>query len=1338
MSAVPSSRRSSKLSDRFKPGLVCQTCLILTSLPTASAGEQTLLANQAVSPTTVKNEVAQAQAQLSNQAQTPTSVQPSPQPKALPTVAKSAQEEDGAPENTLESNAQSHELTQMKAKAQELRQAIEMSSVQSSTPLEKIADVTDSTQDEPLAPKNTTPQKATSNGEVTKTNAQTAQASQTKTSEPIAPYAPPATIVPVKKTAGTKTATPKKGIQNNDVTEPQAKKSSPIESYRPPQKIVPITASAKTKNTEPQTATPQTATPQKTAQSNEVAKPQVQASQAQAPQAKKSSPIEPYTPPKTIVPVKKATGTKNTTAQKSTPKQDTQNDENKSARPQAKAPELPQFPPTIVDKSLDCVASTADVIEAIKAKAVAQIKAAQTNNNKVTKPEAKALASPQFPPINSIKSTRPLTTETDVPVLVQNIIVEANNATSQNTAQSNEVAQPQAPASALTQFPPISSIQSPTPTVVNLPESAQDTTVEPNSATPNSAAPNDEVVGVADAPIIITGISITINNRTYERASATSVRGFGYGETREEFEQWLMPLGTVLEALEVKSRQISEQELELTSKFAVARLDSSSLTNDPELGLTISVKQVKDLLKIPVRFDLQAGTIIFDLPSVTAAKTARKQKELFLDGLPTVDAPGFSIGMVEQRVSTSGNTTTRNFRPQSTLLSVGSLLGGSWYAELKQNKLFSPGDWQLNALQFLKQTPQRDFFIGAQPTFWQGLGRGDFWGVTTIGRQGFAPDIRLDRRGGADPAARIQPAFVNASLQGYAEPGTLVRLMRGGEGGVLVAEQLVDASGRYEFRNIAVGRDVDSGTNYQLLLYPQGQLSAIPRIEQARFIILPEQLPAGAAAQIISAGWRRSPIENNFFGQFTEFSSGLSQRWGVSESLTLGLGSVYDSSRLQGIGELFFQPKSTPFRFSATGFLSNKSEVQFAAAWEDYPKLSAQWSYIRSKHFYNVDFPLPWLKSWRFNFNGDTDQGSNWGLQFSQGYRGGSLYGRLALQPSGKFSWDLFQNFYRFSLSHRKTDTGTTNFASYRVNRNSSVVLEYNTLNGLASNSSRRNSQLLNAFWRYQSSNYQIDGTPMWGLELGYGLSNIRSGPYLSVATSVIPGLLLQAKYQGASSFTDVGQFSLSLVSSMGTQSGFYAGNRRLDEMRTQGGLMVQPFIDRNANGKRDSNEAIYTESTDYLKINYDFLPAHRMEEHRDRVLVRLVPGKYRVDLDPAGFPMEFQPVNTTLAVNVREGSYTPVMIPLQPVYTISGVITKPDGQPANGVRIEAINQESQESQFTLTNGAGVYYLETLQRGQYEIRINGKPLANQVVQLTENSDPLQEMNFTMNEVTSQR
>jgi hypothetical protein len=886
----------------------------------------------------------------------------------------------------------------------------------------------------------------------------------------------------------------------------------------------------------------------------------------------------------------------------------------------------------------------------------------------------------------------------------------------------------------------LKSAQPPTPNQQSQPEAIaappESVTPTPKTVAPKTVAPKT-IAQSSIAPIITTGISVKLNGRTYERSAGASIRGAGDGATREEFEQWLMPLETVLEALQIKSRKINDRELELTSKFAATRLDLNTITNDPELGLVVSVKQIEDLLKIPANFDLQESAIVFDLPNTNTAQTARAKKELFLDGLPVVNSPGFSLGMVEQRVTASG-TTTQSFRPQGTLLTVGNLLGGSWYAELRQNKVLSPRDWQLNSLQFLRQSPQRDLFVGSHPTFWRGTGSGDFWGVTTIGRQGFSPDMRLDTRGGADPAARLQPSFVNASVNGYAEPGTLVRLMRGGEGGVLVAEQVTDTDGRYEFRNIAVGRDADSGTSYELLLYPQGQLSATPRIERPRFILLPEQLPAGTSSQIISAGWRRRQVGNDFFGGLGEMSGGLSQRWGISESLTLGLGAVYDN-KIQGIGELFFQPKGTPFRFAATGLLSGKSDVQLGAAWEDYPNLSAQWTYTGSKHSYNVDFPMPMLKPFRFNFYGDSDRGSYWGLQFSQGYRGGSTYGRLVLQPSGRLNWDVYQNFNRLNFSHRKIDTGTNNYASYRVNRNSSVVFEYNTLNALNNLvSNRRNGQLFNAFWRYQSSNYQIDGLPMWGLELGYGVSNVRSGPYASVTTSVIPGLFFQAKYQGASMLSDAGQFSLSLVSSMGTQSGFYAGNRRLDEMRSQGGLMVQAFMDKNANGKRDQGEELYSESTDYLKVNHDFLESHRMEKHQDRVLVRLLPGQYRVDLDPAGFPMEFQPTATALAVNVTEGGYTPVLIPLQPVYALSGVITKPNGQPANGVRIEAIDKTSQKSQFTLTNTAGVYYLESLRRGQYEIRVDGQPIANQAVQLTEQSEPMQEINFTMTEITSKR
>ena len=137
--------------------------------------------------------------------------------------------------------------------------------------------------------------------------------------------------------------------------------------------------------------------------------------------------------------------------------------------------------------------------------------------------------------------------------------------------------------------------------------------------------------------------------------------------------------------------------------------------------------------------------------------------------------------------------------------------------------------------------------------------------------------------------------------------------MRGGEAGVLVAEQVVDASGRYQFTNIPVGRDSASGMNYQLLLYPRGQLTATPRIETPRFTLLPELLPVGATSQIASIGGRRTIKENELFGQFTEFSGGVSQRWGISESVTVGLGAIYDNSQVQGLGELFLNPNQFHF-----------------------------------------------------------------------------------------------------------------------------------------------------------------------------------------------------------------------------------------------------------------------------------------------------------------------------------------------------------------------------------------------------------------------------------------
>jgi Carboxypeptidase regulatory-like domain len=96
--------------------------------------------------------------------------------------------------------------------------------------------------------------------------------------------------------------------------------------------------------------------------------------------------------------------------------------------------------------------------------------------------------------------------------------------------------------------------------------------------------------------------------------------------------------------------------------------------------------------------------------------------------------------------------------------------------------------------------------------------------------------------------------------------------------------------------------------------------------------------------------------------------------------------------------------------------------------------------------------------------------------------------------------------------------------------------------------------------------------------------------------------------------------------------------------------------------------------------------------------------------------------------VRINEGSYTPILIPLQPSYTASGIVSR-DGAPVNGARVEATHVESKQTQLATTNTAGVYYLEPLRRGTYRVTVNGKPAQPELIQISETSPPLEEINF---------
>jgi hypothetical protein len=136
-----------------------------------------------------------------------------------------------------------------------------------------------------------------------------------------------------------------------------------------------------------------------------------------------------------------------------------------------------------------------------------------------------------------------------------------------------------------------------------------------------------------------------------------------------------------------------------------------------------------------------------------------------------------------------------------------------------------------------------------------------------------------------------------------------------------------------------------------------------------------------------------------------------------------------------------------------------------------------------------------------------------------------------------------------------------------------------------------------------------------------------------------------------------------------------------------------------------------------------------RPEVKKDRILLFLPPDTYRLDLDPAGYPIDAQPLVDAYAVRVVAGSYTPILVPLIVSFVRSGIVTNAEGKPVNGAKVEAISPTSKQKVYSITNAAGVYYLERLQVGTYNLSINGKPAQPNAITLDSASPSTQELNL---------
>ncbi len=800
-------------------------------------------------------------------------------------------------------------------------------------------------------------------------------------------------------------------------------------------------------------------------------------------------------------------------------------------------------------------------------------------------------------------------------------------------------------------------------------------------------------------------------------------------------DRWLLPFDTTLKLLDVQQRQLPTGEIELTSPYLVVRLQPQQVLTDPRLGRAISLGDLRKLPGLKIETTERTGRsaesprqreIVLNF-SYTLPKNPPKQAieaaPVSLTGLTTIEPPTASLSAVQERINLSGSTSDL-LNTQGEFKAVGTVLGSSWYLRVDQPKLSNLLTWGLTEAVVINQSTNSDWIAGSQSPFWrrQGNPTGAYWGVTTIQRQDFTPPTSLT---GGDflPNERLQSSRLGRTVSGQARPGTVVRLVRGFSTDV-VGQVLVDSSGVFRFENVVVSKDGELGNGYRLLLYPNGQLTADPQVRDVTFTTVPGQLPPGAGALIASAGVNYNRGSNQFIGQFDGLQGGVAYRRGISESLTVGGGVIADPLALRGSGELFWQPTGVPLQASVSAVSGDRWDVVSSVNYQPGTNFSANFS--SDKLSSRTD--LNWLLTPKLTASAKYDSLSGVAI-------GGNYNFSLAPNSNSNLQGTFDSNsFLRWSASHQQNNW-RLGFQGNEISFNSEVSYQLPSAGGSTQNLTANYQStyvgtpttLSQLSWKYQSTTFQS--------ELGYGWSGFGRGANAGIGMTLSPGLQLLGKYQGISAFTSRESFSLELQSTLDLQGGS-ATSTRVEELRTRGGIAIQPFFDRNGNGKQDPGEESYWH-TQLISLDQKALSASQMTKLANRVEVRAAPGSYRIDLhaqhlpahwrsalvDPTGKPLD------SIRVNVALGSYTTIAIPLTPIYTVKGIVLDAAGKPLTNITVTAMQIAGKtDRRETMTKADGSYEFVDLAIGAYEISIPGQSPATTIA-IASTSPVLQQLNL---------
>ena len=823
-------------------------------------------------------------------------------------------------------------------------------------------------------------------------------------------------------------------------------------------------------------------------------------------------------------------------------------------------------------------------------------------------------------------------------------------------------------------------------------------------------------------------VGLIVNDRT--KLESFSVLGQEDGTAAVSFEDWLLPFDELAQALGFKIKEI-EGQLELSTSSQKFRLPVSQIITNRSLGRAISVRNLAAIPGLKVKFDINKYAVDITMPGGVRDGFNAEVPPIILDGLDRVKpASDLGVSIIQERLNTSGTVgSPTKVEVQGELRAAGNITDAGWYLRLNQPSITETKNWNLTDGVVLRQRASDDLIIGSQSPFWRyrTTSTGTFWGATTVYRQGFDAPVRFS---GGDYvlSERLQARRTGRTISGTAEPGTLVQLVKN-DRNVLVRELLVDSSGVYRFDNVIVSGNLDDdliGRDYKILLYPRGQLTANPILRDITFTSFSGQIPVGAQAVVVSAGANR--ISSGNFGSFDTFQGGVLYRRGITEALTVGLGFAQDRN-FKGVGELFWQP-------------SNPLEISMSAAID-----RTQSDYIGR---------LNYRPSTDFNFTANSDQlstsanaywrlgsnvaatstyeslrGTSIGTEYFTNGANTSTLLRVDVDNRGRLRTGASQKIEDWQANYQGNESGTNLQLSYHPTNGDRTDSGHEYI--LSSQTSRQttSTSLTSLVWRYRSPERVGDGRSLFQTELGYGINSFGRGGLLAIADlNVIPGLQLRGSYRGVADNSSQGSYAIEFTTTLLTSGGVRGTFDRVEDLRTLGKVVFQPFLDKNQNGRQDPGEESYWDPL-LIRVNERPLTQYRPQVIDNRADLNLPSGSYRLDIDPAGYPINYRSRVDALRVEVVPSGVTTIAIPLTPAYVTIGVVKDIKGDAVPGARVEATNIITKTKVFSITNDAGFYTLEGLEQGEYTLKVSDLSPKIDKLKIIPTSPSTQELNLTI-------